>query len=320
MRHGSRQKGMFLTVLGEPCSTVGAAQTKQNERASAVNDSEHVIKGIDHLIVMAGDLDRSNRLWKLLGFVTTPRGFHDSGGTANHLIMLEQTYIELLGMVVRQQTSPYRYMMEEAPGLWGIALRGSAEAAFRFWTSLGLDVAAPASLSRAVEVAGRSERARFQITMLARAPEVPFLIFCCEQLTPQFVWQPDRPPHPNGALTLKEVVLIVEDDRAQRQFELILGRSAFIDSSRSAMIHLGDCRIVFLCEADFVRRFGAAAAFRSGARPTIAAVTIASADLEGARSEARHAGVPVLPTLRAGFIETLRDEGVVVEWVTASSS
>jgi len=286
-----------------------------------VNDSEHVIKGIDHLIVMAGDLDRSNRLWKLLGFVTTPRGFHDSGGTANHLIMLDQTYIELLGMAVRQEASPpYRHMMEEAPGLWGIALRGSAEAAFRFWTSLGLDVAAPASLSRAVDVAGRSERARFQITMLARAPEMPFLIFCCEQLTPQFVWQPDQPPHPNGALRLKEVILIVEDDRAQRQFELIMGRSALVDSSGLPAIQVGDCRIVFLSEADFVRRFGAAAAFRSAARPTIAAVTIASADLEGARSEARHAGVPVVPTLRGGFIETLREEGVVVEWVTASSS
>jgi glyoxalase-like protein len=291
-----------------------------NDSAREVNDSEHVIKGIDHLIVMATDLDRSNRLWRLLGFVTTPRGVHDSGGTANHLIMLDQTYIELLGMGVRGEASPYRHMMEEAPGLWGIALRGSAEAAFRLWSSLGLEVAAPASLSRAVDIAGRRERARFQITMLARTAEVPFVIFCCEQLTPQFVWQPDRALHPNGALTIREVVLIVQDDAAQRQFERIMGRSASIDSRGSVTIRLGECQIVFLSEAHFVQRFGAAAAFRSSAHPTIAAVTIASADLEGARSEARHAGVPVLPTRRGGFIETLRDEGVVVEWVAASSS
>lgn len=285
-----------------------------------MNDPEHVIKGIDHLIVMVGDLDRSNRLWQSLGFETTPRGFHDSGGTANHLMMLDQTYIELLGRVDRQQDSPYRHMMEEAPGLWGIALRGSAEAAFRYWTSLGLDVAAPASLSRAVDVAGRTERARFQITMLARPVDLPFLIFCCEQLTPQFVWQPDRLPHPNGALSLKEVVLIVENNRARRQFERIMGRSAGIESGGSAAIPMGDSRIVFLSEADFVHRFGAAAAFRSGARPTIAAVTIACADLEGARSLAQNAGVPVLPKPDGGFIEALRDQGVVVEWVTASSS
>ena len=309
-----------MTGLVGPCSTVGAAQTTRNNRTSAVNNSEHVIKGIDHLIVMTGDLDRSNRLWKSLGFATTARGFHDSGGTANHLIMLDQTYIELLGMVDRQQASPYRTMMEEAAGLWGIALRGSAEAAFTFWTSLGLDVAAPTSLSRAVDVAGRSERARFQITMLARTSEVPFLIFCCEQLTPQFVWQPDQAPHPNGASTLKEVVLIVEGDGVQRQLGRIMGRSAIVDSSGSATINMGDCRIVFLSHAGFVRRFGAGAAVKSATRPTIAAVTIAAADLEGARSEARHAAVLVLPTLKGGFIEILRDDGVVVEWVSASSS
>jgi hypothetical protein len=281
-----------------------------------VNDSEHVIKGIDHLIVMAADLDRSNGLWKSLGFATTPRGFHDSGGTANHLMLLDQTYIELLGLVARGQDSPYRSMMDEAPGMWGIALRGSAEGAFRFWTSRGLDVAAPVSLSRAVDIAGRIERARFQITMLARTAEMPFPIFCCEHLTPRFVWEPGRSLHPNGALTLKELVLIAEDDRVWRQFELILGRLATIDGT-SATMELGDCRIVFLSEADFVRRFGAAPS-GSGARPPIAAVTIAAADLEGAKSQARNAGVPVLPT-RGGFAETLRDDGLVVEWVRTPS-
>lgn len=297
-----------------------AAQNKPIDDADTDTVNSHpVIKGIDHLIVMVGDLDRSNRLWQSLGFETTPRGFHDSGGTANHLMMLDRTYIELLGMVDRQQTSPYRRMMEDTPGLWGIALRGSAEATFRHWSSLGLEVTAPASLSRAVNVAGRTERARFQITMLARTAELPFVLFCCEHLTPQFVWQPERAPHRNGALSLKEVVLVVENDRAQRQFERILGRSADFGSSGPAL-SMADSRLVFLSEAAFEHRFGAAAAFGSGARPRIAAMTIACADLDGARSLAQNAGVPVLPKPGGGFVQTLRDQGVVVEWVTASSS
>jgi hypothetical protein len=281
-----------------------------NTAIGTIDPSEPVIKGIDHLIVMAGDLDRSNGLWNSLGFATTPRGFHDTGGTANHLILLDQTYIELLGLVDRQQASPYRPLIEGAPGIWGIALRGSAEAAFRFWSSQGLDVAAPVSLSRPVEIDDRSERARFQLTMLARTPNMPFPIFCCEHLTPQFVWEPDRPPHSNGALALKEVVLIAEDDHVWRQFELIVGRPASIDGNRAA-IQLGDCRLVFLPEADFVQRFGAS--LGSGARPPVAAITIATAV---PRSQAGNA---VPPTPMGGLAETLRGEGVVVEWVRNSS-
>jgi hypothetical protein len=59
---------------------------------------QEIVRGIDHLIVMVRHLDRSESAWRALGFATTPRGFHQSGGTANHLIMLRESYIELLGM------------------------------------------------------------------------------------------------------------------------------------------------------------------------------------------------------------------------------
>jgi hypothetical protein len=146
---------------------------------------------------------------------------------------------------------------------------------------------------------------------------LPFLVFCCEHLTPQFVWQSDAPRHPNGALTLKEIVLIVKDDHARRRLESICGRPAGVDSSGSDTILLGECRIVFLSEEQFVRRFGAGAAFATRARPMIAAIAIASADLEGARTQLRHGGVPHRMTPEGGIIAVLPDEGVVVEWVAA---
>jgi hypothetical protein len=279
-----------------------------------VSETEQAIKGIDHLIVRVDNLDRSNSLWTMLGFLTTPRGFHDSGGTANHLIMLDRTYIELLGIVDPKAPAT---MAEETPGLKGIALKGLAQSAFRLWNTLGFDVAAPASLSRGVDVAGRRELARFQLTVLARSRELPFMIFCCEHLTPQFVWQPQVPHHANGAHRLREVVLIVADDHTRQQFERITGRPASVDSAGSHTIQLEECRMTFLTEANFARRFGADAALWTRARPMIAAIVIASTDIKSAQAQAQNSGVPIRPTSTGGFFTTLADEGLVVEWEPA---
>ena len=121
-----------------------------------VNESAYSVKGIDHLIVMVPDLDRSERAWQALGFSTTPRGYHQTGGTANHLIMLDRTYIELLGLADPTSVSAYRSLIEDSPGLAGIAFRGSAQETFEFWRSRGLDPAVPASLARPVDIGGRS--------------------------------------------------------------------------------------------------------------------------------------------------------------------
>ena len=290
-----------------------------NAEVAAVNGTEPVIQGIDHLIVMSGNLDRSEQRWRSLGFATTPRGFHDTGGTANHLITLDRTYIELLGLVAPEQACAYRQIMTESPGPWGIALRGSADATFRLWSSLGLEVSPPSNLSRPVDIDGRSERARFRITMLARAPGLPFPIFCCEHLTPQFVWEPGRAAHPNGATSLRAVTVIVKDDRIRSQFERLLGVAAASDAGRPESVAVGESQIVFLDEADFARRYGTAATAPPAARPPIAAVTLASTDIEGARSAAQAAGAAVVPTARGGFIAAIPDEGVVLEWVALAS-
>jgi len=282
-----------------------------------VNTTEPVIQGIDHLIVMSADLDRSETRWRSLGFATTPRGFHDSGGTANHLIILQRTYLELLGLVTPGQESPYRALMSGTPGLWGIALKGSADAAYRLWSSLGLEVAAPANLSRPVLIGGRSERAQFRITMLARAPGLPFPLFCCEHLTPQFVWEPGRATHPNGATSLREVILTAGSAPLRRQLERIFDIAPAPGDSRTNTILTGETRITFLDEGDFRRRFGQVAAPPTGAGPPIAAISLESVNLAAARAAAQAAGNAVTATEGDGFIEALADEGVVLEWVPA---
>jgi hypothetical protein len=271
------------------------------------------VKGIDHLIVMARDLDRSERAWADLGFILTPRGFHQTGGTANHLIMLDQTYVELLGLADPAAVSPYRSLIEEAPGAAGIAFRGSADETHAFWRAQGLRPEAPSELARPVNVGGRSEQARFRLAMLERSAELPFILFCCQHLTPQFVWPADARPHPNGARSLQEVLVIVDGPDIQSQFERITGRPASRTAEGEATLPLADSRISFLSEAAFERRFGPGASPARRARPLLAGFGLASSNLEQARRFAQAAGWATRATDR-GFAAYGSTDGVVIEW------
>ncbi|HVW71063.1 MAG TPA: VOC family protein [Steroidobacteraceae bacterium] len=286
------------------------------EEQARVSAAGNIVRGIDHLIVMVGDLDRSERTWRELGFHTTPRGFHQSGGTANHLIMLDQTYIELLGLAEASADSPYRQTMLENPGLAGLALRGSAAATYEYWLAQGLKPAPPEGLARGVEIAGRPEVARFGLTKLPGSSELPFLLFCCDQLTPQFVWQADAPPHPNGARNLRELVIVVDDAQAPSSFGRVTGRS-IATGADEASLALGESRVTFLSPAAFLRRFGSDAGFRIGKRPVLAAVVLGSTDMARARRFGSDAGFRVRDTSSGGFAVHVPPEGVVIEWTPA---
>lgn len=277
-----------------------------------MSEPADVVKGIDHLIVMVRDLDRSERIWRALGFHTTPRGLHQSGGTANHLMMLDRTYIELLGLAGPSAYSPYRRTMQENPGLSGFALRGSAIETYRYWLAQGLEPLPPESLARGVEINGRAEVARFELTRLQSSPELPFLLFCCDHLTPQFVWQAGTPPHPNAARTLAEIVIVVDDARTPARFERVAGRS-ISDSPGGGSLALGECRITFLLPDAFLDRFGSGAGFRIGALPALAAFVVTSSDVSRARQCAQEAGCRVRGTSSGGFAVQVPSEGVVIE-------
>ena len=283
----------------------------QKERLR-VSEPADVVKGIDHLIVMVRDLDRSERTWRALGFHTTARGFHQSGGTANHLIMLDRTYIELLGLAGPSAHTPYRRMMEQNPGLSGVALRGSATETYRYWLAQGLEPSPPESLARDVQFNGRVEVARFELTRLQHSTELPFLLFCCDHLTPQFVWQAGAAPQPNGARSLEELVIVADDAGALGRFERVAGHPISNGAGGSSLA-LGECKITFLPPDAFLGRFGSGAALRLGALPTLAAFVVAGTDVSLARHYAEAAGYRVRGTHSGGFTVQVPSEGVVIE-------
>ena len=72
------------------------------------------IQGIDHVVILAADLDRAAETYTRLGFTLSPRGVHsDHMGSANHTIMLQDDYFEVLSVL---KSTPSQYGMAHTAG------------------------------------------------------------------------------------------------------------------------------------------------------------------------------------------------------------
>ncbi|MGY9048717.1 hypothetical protein P775_01290 [Puniceibacterium antarcticum] len=164
----------------------------------------HPVTGIDHVLIMGEDLDAAEAQYRRLGFTLSSRGMHPPAkGTANHTIMLQHDYVELLGIL--QQTDLNRPRFEavkrDGPGLHAVCCRiEDAEAAALTLSDLGISTEVPNSFERAVPLAdGTTGRAAFS-TLNFRKLDVPVgLLFMCQHKTPETVWLPDLMRHANTA-------------------------------------------------------------------------------------------------------------------------
>ena len=162
---------------------------------------KRAVKGLDHVVVMVDGIDAAQSAYERLGFQVQPRGFHKKLGTANHLMIFDKDYFEILGIV---EDTPFnaerREWLKDGGGLANVALAtDGADIAFEAFKAAGLNPDAPLAFDRAVEVAGKTEHAQFRTVRIPKTnmPVVGF--FVCEHLTPQFVYRGEWAKHPNGA-------------------------------------------------------------------------------------------------------------------------
>ena len=170
------------------------------------------VKGIDHVVVMVDGIDAAQQAYERLGFQVQPRGYHQKLGTANHLMIFDKDYFEILGIVADTEfNAERREWLKTGGGLANVALAtDGADLAFDAFKAAGLEPDAPLFFDRAVEVAGKTERAKFRTVRIPKQhmPVVGF--FVCEHQTPQFVYRPEWALHPNGARGLLGVTVIAE--------------------------------------------------------------------------------------------------------------
>ena len=161
-----------------------------------------MLEGLDHMVILVGDLGRAIRDYERLGFEVTPGGEHADGLTRNALVPFRDgSYLELVAFVDPEDTRDnvwgWRPFLSSGGGLIDYcAASGDLHADARRLEEVGFDVEGPHDGGRLLpdgaEIRWRIARVRQDGRLL------PFLI---EDLTPRSSRVPAGPSaeHPNGA-------------------------------------------------------------------------------------------------------------------------
>ena len=222
------------------------------------------ISGIDHLLIVVRDLDRAAASYRRLGFTLSPRAVHSAHmGTANHTIMLERDYFELLAVLAPTQANARwrQALAADGEGLAGFAAATlSAAAAGAAWREAGFAASDTLAFSRAVERAdGKRMEARFEVVTLPEQTVPAMSLFACAQLTRDAVWLPELMTHPNTARAIRKLAIAAPDPQlAAESWSRALPGATRVPTKESAQIRIGAHLVEFLDPAMAARRYGLA--------------------------------------------------------------
>lgn len=176
------------------------------------------IVGLDHVVIVARDLDDAAQRWRDMGFTVSPRGTHSAHmGTANYTIMLGEDYIELLGVLApTERNAPTRSYLERREGMERAAFTAvSAAGLADELKAKGYAAIGPVGFSRPVPMAdGTMSEARFETTQWPVDQRPGGLrIFACQHFTRDTVWLPELVTHKNTATRLDRIELLSRDPK-----------------------------------------------------------------------------------------------------------
>jgi catechol 2,3-dioxygenase-like lactoylglutathione lyase family enzyme len=281
----------------------------------------HPIRGIDHLLIVASDLDRAAATYRRLGFTLSRRAVHSAHmGTANHTIMLEHDYFELLAVLTPTQANTrWRQALAEGEGLAGFAAATpSAAVAGGAWREAGFAASDILAFSRAVERAdGKRLEARFEVVTLPAQTVPAMSLFACAQLTRDAVWLPELLHHPNTARAIRKLSIAAPDPlRAAESWLRALPGSTCASASGGAQIRIGRHALEFLEPVTAARRYGLA---KTVERARAFAIEFEVTDVDACREALLRGGLS--PRLQGELTWVGSDEahGVVISFLPAGA-
>lgn len=166
----------------------------------------------DHAVIMVRDrLDALAPHFERQGFHLSEKAVHNLG-SCNRLIVLDDTYIELLGWP--PGAPPARKEIADSPfGLEALVFRTyDAQATNERLRDAGFAANPVQVLTRPATLDGRTVEARFQTVRFAEQPIAGFRMYFCRHLMPECVWPPVPTRHPNGARGLRRIEACAADD------------------------------------------------------------------------------------------------------------
>ena len=172
------------------------------------------IKRIDHAAILVANLARAEAMYRRLGFKTTPIGRHNNVGTANHLLMFDEDFFEMLGIETPTDFNrQWADAIAEREGLWGLAFSSDdVPATYAHLKAAGFSPTEPREFSRPVDLGGGETRqARFTLTYLEPDAVPGIRAFVCQHHTPALVWRAEYLGQPNRTTALAHLTIAVDD-------------------------------------------------------------------------------------------------------------
>ena len=161
----------------------------------------------DHLVIIGRDsLSELSETFASQGFQLTPLAHHNLG-SSNRLIMLDSSYIELLGW---EKGKPIQRaeIANQAIGLDALVFRtNDAAACYSHLKASGFAVNPVQDLSREGEFMGETVLVQFKTVRFSEQPIPGLRIYFCEHLNPEYVWQKAWLSHPNKMGHLPQITL-----------------------------------------------------------------------------------------------------------------
>ena len=238
---------------------------------------KRAVTGLDHVVVMVDGIDAAEAAYRKLGFQVQPRGFHKKLSTANHLMIFDTDYFEILGIVEDTEfNAERREWLKDGGGLANVALATEgADVAFEAFKAAGLNPDAPLFFDRAVEVAGKTELAKFRTVRIPKTnmPVVGF--FVCEHLTPEFVYRPEWAAHPNGARGILGVTVIAEQPAKWiPELEKYFGSDSVKREGDGLVVDTGTQPIRYMTPKDYAVRYPGITPVRPGDHPALLTIRV----------------------------------------------
>jgi hypothetical protein len=158
------------------------------------------------VIIGRDNLDALGELFQSKGFQLSPLAHHNLG-SSNRLIMLDTSYIELLGWEKGKQVERAE-IANQAIGLDALVFRtDDANNCYEQLKSSGFSVNPVQDLSREGEFMGNKVLVEFKTVRFSEQPIPGLRIYFCEHLTPEYVWQKQWLNHTNHINCLKQITI-----------------------------------------------------------------------------------------------------------------
>ncbi|MGF7161459.1 hypothetical protein FHS85_003094 [Rhodoligotrophos appendicifer] len=188
------------------------------------------MKGIDHLVLCADDLDMATARYKSMGFTVMPRAVHPFG-TMNNLVQFDGSFLELVALNDRSIIPEHgerffsfaafnRDYLEEGEGFSMLVLDSDdARADQQRFTETGISRFDPFDFKRLATLPdGEQVTVGFSLAFATHQAMERAAFFVCQQQAPQHFWKRDYQIHSNGALGLGDVLMLSDEPQRYAPF------------------------------------------------------------------------------------------------------